>query len=72
MPMMVIMLESASDRLLMASGTIAIEPYMNPTAALKAASSTFAMIPTTLVKIILPEGSIADSYSFFTLLQRTE
>ena len=48
-PMIVMIEESASDRLLTASRTTAIELDAMPTAALKAASRTLASMPMMLV-----------------------
>ena len=42
--------DSASVRLFTASSTIAIEFDMKPTAALNTTSTTFATMPTTLVR----------------------
>ena len=47
---MVMTEEPASERLLTASSVMAIEPVMVPIAALKAASRTFATMPTMLVR----------------------
>ena len=69
-PMIVMRDDSASLRLLTASITTAIEWEAMPTNALKAARNTLAMMPMTLVRMMMLSLFILFSYSFSAAVSR--
>ena len=68
MPMMVIKLDMASDRLFTASRTTAMEPARIPAIALNAARNMFAPMPIRLVRTIMASLDIGSLFAVINCL----